>query len=199
MKHVIVAAHPRPDSFTLAMAKAYAAEVEAAGDVALLRDLYRMRFDPLLHPGELPDHPGFAPRSDVVEERREIADADVFVLVYPLWFNAAPAMLKGYIDRVFGMGFGYSPHSEGGNHPLLAGRKLVSFSCSGAPQHWVEASGAWNAMLNHFDSHLAAVVGLDVIGHHNLGGIVPGLRADVVQGHLDEVRRHARAIASAYH
>ena len=146
----------------------------------------------------MPDHPGFAPRSDVVEERREIADADVFVLVYPLWFNAAPAMLKGYIDRVFDMGFGYSPHSEGGNHPLLAGRKLVSFSCSGAPQHWVEASGAWSAMLNHFDSHLAAVVGLDVIGHHNLGGIVPGLRADVVRGHLDEVRRHAHAIVSAY-
>lgn len=198
MKHAIIAAHPRVDSFTLSMARAYAAEVEAAGDIAVTRDLYRMRFDPLLHPGELPDHPGFGPRSDVINERREIEDADIFTLVYPLWFNAPPAMLKGYVDRVFGMGFGYSPHREGGNHPLLSGRKLVSFTSSGAPQHWVEASGAWSAMLNHFDLHLAAVAGLEMIGHHNLGGIVPGLRANVVEGHLADVRRHAHAIALAY-
>lgn len=157
-----------------------------------------MRFDPILHPGELPDHPHFAPRSDEINERREIADADIFVMFYPLWFNAAPAMLKGYVDRVFVMGFGYSPHSNGGNHPLLAGRKLLSFTSSGAPQQWVENSGAWSAMLNHFDLHLAAVAGLEMIGHHNLGGIVPGLRADIVEGHLDDVRRRARAIALAY-
>lgn len=198
MKHVIIAAHPRLESFTLAMAEAYAAAVVDSGDQAIVRDLYRLAFDPTLHANELPDHSGFAPRSDVVSEREEIRDGDVFVLVYPLWFNAAPAILKGYVDRVFGMGFGYSPHHSGGNHPLLTGRKLVSFSCSGAPQHWVEASGAWQAMQAHFDQHLAAVTGLDLVGHHNLGGIVPGIRPDVVDAHLEGVRSHARAIVAAY-
>lgn len=198
MEHVIIVAHPRLESFTMAMAQAYAAEVEAAGDVALIRDLYRMGFDPLLEAEELPDHTDFAPREDVVRERQAISNGGVFVLVYPLWFNAAPAMLKGYVDRVFGMGFGYSPQGGGGNHPLLGGRKLVSFTGSGAPQHWVEASGAWAAMLSHFDLHLSAVTGLEMIGHHNLGGILPDIRADVVEGHLDAVRGHARAIADAY-
>lgn len=198
MNHAIIVAHPRHESFTLTMARAYAAEVEAAGDRTVMRDLYRMEFDPCLHASELADHEGFAPRADVAAERLTLKEIDVFVLVYPLWFNAAPAMLKGYVDRVFGMGFGYSPHSDGGNHPLLSGRRLVSFSSSGAPQHWVEATGAWSAMVHHFDDHLSAMTGMELIGHHNIGGIVPGIRPDVVERHLAEVRRHAGAVSRAY-
>lgn len=198
LKHVIIAAHPRLKSFTLAMAQGYAAAVEEAGDHSTTRDLYRLPFDPVLHEDELPDHPRFAPRSDVLRERDAIKDGDIFVLVYPLWFNAAPAILKGYVDRVFGMGFGYSPHHLDGNHPLLTGKKLVSFSCSGAPQHWVEASGAWQAMQAHFDQHFAAVTGLEIIGHHNMGGIVADLRPDVAEAHIEDVKRHAREIAAVY-
>ena len=53
-------------------------------------------------------------------------------------------------------------------------------------------------MQAHFDQHLAAVTGMQLIGHHNIGGIVAGIRKDVVDRHLDTVRRHARAIAGAY-
>ena len=120
------------------------------------------------------------------------------VLVYPLWFNSAPAILKGYVDRVFGLGFGFSEHHITGAQPLLGSKKLVSFTASGAPQRWVESSGAWAAMQAHFDQHLAAVTGMQLIGHHNIGGIVAGIRKDVVDRHLDTVRRHARAIAGAY-
>ena len=118
----------------------------------------------------MPDHLGVVVRPDVAREREAITGADIFALFYPLWFNATPAMMKGYVDRVFGMDFGYSARRQGGNRPLLGGRKLVTFTSSGAPQDWVERSGAWAAMQKHFDEHFAAVTGLEIIGHHNIGG-----------------------------
>jgi len=66
MKQVLVVAHPRSRSFTLAMAEAYAEAARAEGAKVDLRDLYRMGFDPVLHAQELPGHDDFAPRADVV-------------------------------------------------------------------------------------------------------------------------------------
>lgn len=195
MKQVLIVVHPREHSFTMAMATAYAAAARQEGGEVVVRDLYRQDFDPLLHADEMPDHEGFQPREDVLSERSAIGDADVFAFFYPLWFNAPPAMLKGYVERVFGMGFGYSPFGREGNQPLLSGRKLVSFSSSGAPQHWVESSGAWDAMRKHFDEHLAAMTGLELIGHYNVGEVIPGMREDVVDRHALAAAETARRIA----
>lgn len=195
MKQALIVSHPRLNSFTMTMVEAYAEAARGEGVELVLRDLYRLNFDPLLHMEELPDHEGFQPRADVTDERSVIGDADVFAFFYPLWFNAPPAMLKGYVDRVFGMGFGYSRFGLEGNQPLLSDRKLVSFTSSGAPQAWVESSGAWDAMRQHFDVHLASVTGLDLIGHHNIGGVAPGMRADVVSGHARTVAAIAAQIA----
>lgn len=159
MKHAVIVAHPNPHSLTCAAGAAYAAAVEALGHQALVRDLYQLGFDPRLQIAEIPEAAGHAFGADVLQERRLLADADVFAFVYPLWFNAPPAMLKGYIDRVFSMGFGYGP-ALGGTEPLLEGRKLISFSFSGAPESWVRDSGALRALMTVFDLHLAAVCGL---------------------------------------
>lgn len=198
MHHLIVVAHPDPRSFTMSMAQAYAQTVEGLGQTTDLRDLYQLAFAPCLPANELPWAKTFRVGADVMRERAAARRADVIVLVYPLWFNAAPAMLKGYVDRVFGLGFGFSEHHQGGNQPLLGDKKLVCFSCSGAPQHWVESSGAWAAMQTHFDQHLAAVTGMQLIGHHNIDGILPDLSKEAVDRHLHDVRRHAEAIAQAY-
>ena len=192
----VLVAHPRRRSFTVALAEAFAATARLAGAEVVVRDLYRLRFDPRLHSDELPDR--LVVRPDVAREREAIADADIFAFFYPLWFNAAPAILKGYVERVFGMGFGYSAPRGGGNQPLLAGRKMVSFTSSGAPQDWVESSGAWAAMQKHFDEHFAAMTGLENIGHHNVGGVTGGMRQDVVQRHRLEVSNRARRIVETY-
>ncbi|HEX6866382.1 MAG TPA: NAD(P)H-dependent oxidoreductase [Caulobacteraceae bacterium] len=146
----------------------------------MLRDLYRMGFDPRLQADEVPDHAGFAAADDVKAERALIGDADVFAFVYPLWFNAPPAMLKGYIDRVFGMGFGYGM-GQGGNRPLLTGRRMISITSSGAPSRWLEQTGAWEAIRNLFDEHLAAVCGFTLVGHVHFDGITPGITEEAVE------------------
>jgi NAD(P)H dehydrogenase (quinone) len=195
MKHSVIVAHPRPESLTCAIAEAYAEAVRKAGDAADVRDLYRMGFDPRLKESEIPGESGAVFGADVAAERARLADADVFAFVYPLWFNAPPAMLKGYVDRVFSLGFGYEP-GPGGTEPLLQGRRLISFTTSGAPESWVRDTGAFQALTTLFDAHVAAVCGMTVLDHVHNGGIAPGLSRDAAAEILDNVRAAAgRAVA----
>ncbi len=56
-----------------------------------------------------------------------------------------PAMMKGYIDRVFARGFAYGS-SEGIVHGLLGGKKAVLVTCSGAPLPVLVKSGSSNVV-----------------------------------------------------
>jgi NAD(P)H dehydrogenase (quinone) len=187
MKHAVIVAHPKTDSFTSTIASTYRDAGVGSGHEVIKRDLYVMHFDPCLPEAELPWSKNFAVRDDVLAERATLSDVDIFALFYPLWLNAPPAILKGYLERVFGMGFAYRSAS-GANAPMLAGKKLISFTSSGAPTEWVIQSGAWQSMRVFFDSHFATVCGLEVVDHIHFGGIVPGIRADSIDHDLQRVR-----------
>lgn len=191
MKHAIILAHPNPQSFNAAVARVYAETIRSLGGEADVRDLYQMGFDPRLRADELPWAEGAQPRADVVAERERLAEVRAFTFVYPLWFNAPPAILKGYVDRVFGMGFGFGS-AAGGSEPLLEGRLLLSLTSSGAPDRWVAQTGAVNALRHAFDDHVAEICGLSVLDHVHFGGLTPGVRPDVIEGILDQVRDVAR-------
>lgn len=191
MRHAVILTHPRPDSLTASAAEAYARAACEMGHEAQVRDLYRLGFDPCLKACEIPGTGGYCPEADVAAERAWLADADVFAFVYPLWFNAPPAMLKGYVDRVFSAGFGYAP-TPGGATPLLAGRRLISFTFSGAPADWLQETGARAALLTLFDHHLCAMSGMTLVDHVHQGGIVPGMTPEAATEALDVVRRTVR-------
>ncbi|HEY8002770.1 MAG TPA: NAD(P)H-dependent oxidoreductase [Phenylobacterium sp.] len=185
MKHAVIIAHPNEKSLACAVGQAYADAVTALGQAVVVRDLYRIGFDPCLKASEIPSPSGFHFGPDVIAEREQLADVDVFAFVYPFWFNAPPAILKGYVDRVFSMGFGYGP-ALGGTEPLLDGKKLISFTSSGAPESWVRETGAMQALMALFDHHVAAMCGLQLLDHVHVGGIVsditPEAFADVLEG-----------------
>jgi len=185
MKHAVILAHPKPTSFNASIAKACAERLSAKGQEVVVRDLYAMNFDPCLKAEEIPTDSSFAPGPDVVAERALLADVDSFIFVYPLWFNAPPAILKGYVDRVFSMGFGYAP----GMDPLLDGKTLLTFSTSGAPDSWVRSTEALTTLMNQFDVHLASVSGLRVIDHIHFGGILSNLNEEAAEDMLQQVRR----------
>lgn len=191
MKHAVILAHPNPASFNASMARAYGLAATALGHQVVVRDLYALDFDPRLASLELPFAESFEPGADVRAERMLLADADVYALVYPLWLNTPPAMMKGYLERVFGYGFAYGKEGHG-SEPLLTGKRLISFSSSGAPLHWVEESGAFAAIRTLFDNHFAAVCGLTPVEHVHFGHIVPGIRPDAVLRMLDEVGNTVR-------
>ena len=190
MKHALIVCHPGKRSFTLAMAEAFGEALRKAGHEVLVRDLYAMDFDPRLQAGEIPAPGGFAPGADVVAERAMLKDVTGFAFFYPVWFNAPPAMLKGYIDRVFGMGFGFGS-DHGGNEPRLVGRSLISFTSSGAPKSWMVQTGAWDAMRKLFDEHVAAMCGLTVLDHIHFGAIAPNITREAVKACADEARAAA--------
>jgi NAD(P)H dehydrogenase (quinone) len=191
MKHALIVAHPNPDSFNLTMAHAYETAAKALGHEVVVRDLYRLGFDPRLGQAEIPKPGGFSPGADVLAERALIGDADVFAFVYPLWFYAPPAMLKGYLDRVFGMGFGYGS-GQAGNTPLLRGRSMISITSSGAPEAWMRETGSWDAVRHLFDQHFSSVCGLALVEHLHFGGIVPDITADSVHDCEAEVNAAVR-------
>jgi NAD(P)H dehydrogenase (quinone) len=197
VKHAIVICHPSARSFTASVAKTYADVCGALGDEVIIRDLYRMGFDPCLKSQELPFDPAFEPGSDVLTERNLLGGCDTFAFFYPLWLNSPPAMIKGYWERVFGFGFAYGARGHSYT-PLLTGRKLISFSSSGAPASWMQESGNLPAVRALFDSSFAAVCGMSVLDHVHFGGILPGASAPFVQARLEEVQqtvnRHFRRI-----
>jgi NAD(P)H dehydrogenase (quinone) len=191
VKHVIIFAHPNPASFNGSVATAYSNALQERGHYVVVRDLYKMGFDPCLKLGEIPGPHGFTPQPDVVAERLLLADADAFAFVSPLWFNAAPAILKGYVDRVFGMGFGYLPVT-GGTKPNLSGRPLTCFTSSEAGDQDVRSAGSIEALEMIFERHLAAVCGLAMQDHVHFAGVVPEMGDETVTAMLERVRQAAQ-------
>ena len=196
MKHALIVGHPNQDSFTMTIARAYAEEARALGHEVLLRDLYRMGFEPRLGDREIPRPAGFAAADDVLVERKFIAEADVFAFVYPVWFNLPPAEVVGYVQRVFGMGFGYGPIHGGRNEPLLVGRSMISFSSSGAPTSWIKSEGGLEALRNLFDEHVANTCGMKPLDHVHFGRVTPGMAKAHVDESVDTTKRAVRSLAT---
>ncbi|MET3667609.1 NAD(P)H-dependent oxidoreductase [Caulobacter sp. 1776] len=187
MKHAVILAHPKPTSFCATIARTCVEHLRAADQEVVLRDLYALDFDPRLKAEEMPTQSGATPASDVAAERALLKDVKSLIFVYPFWFNAPPAILKGYVDRVLSMGFGYA--SIGGRmEPLLDGVTLMSFSTSGAPEHWVNSTGALKALMTVFDLHLCGVCGLRLLDHKHFGDVVSNMTEEWAQDMLHQVR-----------
>ena len=188
MKHAVIISHPNAASFTASAAVAYAQACGSLGHGTVVRDLYRMEFDPCLKPMELPFGASFQPAPEVAAERDLLRDCDVFALFYPLWLNAPPAMMKGYLERVFGFGFAYGAGGHSYN-PLLTGRKLISVSSSGAPLMWLKQTGALAAVHNLFDEYFAKLCGMTALEQVHTGGVTAGASQPFVEARLEDVRR----------
>ncbi|SCG50547.1 NAD(P)H-dependent oxidoreductase [Micromonospora coxensis] len=100
---LVIDGHPDAGSFSDALARAYVEGARSGGhDVRLLR-LREMRFEPVLHGGFTHPQP-LEPA--LVEAQQAIRWCQHLVIVTPCWWWSVPALLKGFIDRVFLPGFG---------------------------------------------------------------------------------------------
>ncbi|CAM5483321.1 Glutathione-regulated potassium-efflux system ancillary protein KefF [Streptomyces avidinii] len=120
---LVVVAHPRGDSLTAQLARRAVARLTAAGHAVDLLDLHAEGFDPRLGPEDEPDwaDPDKEYSAEVRAHMGRIAAADVIVVVFPLWWFGLPALLKGWIDRVWNHGFAYG----GGPRPALKGKRML--------------------------------------------------------------------------
>ena len=147
---LLTLAHPNPDSLNGATAKSIQRALEEKGHSVKLNDLYRTDFDPKLGfkdfeqwgKGEVP--------TDVKAMQEDIAWADGLVFVYPNWWNSRPALLKGYIDRVYTKGFAWDFGANGLEGKLKGKQTLVAVT-SGTPKELYQGLGI---PTEHLQNHM---------------------------------------------
>jgi NAD(P)H dehydrogenase (quinone) len=195
VSHLVILGHPSTESFNATLAEAYMATVRSKGQHAILRDLYAIDFDPLLKEAErTASGPTMVP-DDARHELELATQSDVVVFVYPLWFGAPPAIIKGYLDRVFGAATRYVDFTNPKKSPF-AGKRLAVISTSGSSLPWLEGQGIWISLRQSFDQYLKAVVGFSRCDHYHADGIVDGLGPSHAARVIYEVTDFANKICS---
>ncbi|WP_243348616.1 NAD(P)H-dependent oxidoreductase [Parabacteroides sp. FAFU027] len=101
-KILIINGNPEKDSFSTALSERYEMGAKKAGATCNTIHLSELKFDPILRHGyntrtEL--------EPDLMDVVYEIESSDHLVFIYPCWWSTFPALLKGFIDRVFLPGF----------------------------------------------------------------------------------------------
>ncbi|KRN28395.1 NADPH-quinone reductase (modulator of drug activity B) [Lactobacillus selangorensis] len=141
MKTVIIFDHPYTmaasnniphfRSYSAALAKHTQEFLEANGDSVDVIDLDADQFDPVMHQEDLTNwrmRRSISPQADDYYER--INNADRLIFIFPVWWELMPAMMKGFIDKVFAKGKLVSTHPK----VLLAKRPQIDvFTVAGTP------------------------------------------------------------------
>src|SRR5690349_12012229 len=181
MRVFIVHAHHEPTSFNGALTREAVASLGAAGHEVVVSDLYAMGFDPVSdrrnfrtvqdperlkqqneesHASECDGYVG-----ELQAEMDKLAWCDALVLQFPLWWLGLPAILKGWVDRVFAVGRAYG----GGRYfstGLLAPRRAMCSVTVGGPADAYSNVGAYGplaAILRPIHHGILGFVGFTVV------------------------------------
>ncbi|MBP7867951.1 MAG: NAD(P)H-dependent oxidoreductase [Acidobacteria bacterium] len=165
MNVVILYAHPNPESYNHAVLEAVRGELAAAGHAVTVRDLYALGFDPVLKGADFAAFKVGETPGDIAREQAFIRDADLVVAVHPVWWFNQPAILKGYIDRVFSYGFAYAVGANG-IEPLLKGKKAAILNTTGGDEAVYVNYGFKDALLKTLDAGIYGFCGMEVVLHH---------------------------------
>lgn len=138
MNVLLVLAHPGPDSFNHACAKAAIAGLERAGHRVDMIDLYADDFTAAMSRDERVAYDTESPILDdqVADHAARLKRSDALVFVYPTWWSGLPAILKGWLERVMvpGVSFEFDPVSGKVRPALQHVRRIVGISTYGSPR-----------------------------------------------------------------
>jgi NAD(P)H dehydrogenase (quinone) len=161
---LVIMAHPEKSSLTRAVARAIAEALQAHGRDAEMVDLAAERFDPVFG---LADHAAFnrkgALPDDVQAEQRRIDRADHLILVYPVYWWAMPALLKGWIDRVFVAGWAFDEDAEGRITKRLGRLKVSLVAIAAASESTYVKRGYREAMKVQIETGIFDFCGAPVV------------------------------------
>jgi Putative NADPH-quinone reductase (modulator of drug activity B) len=190
MNHLIVFAHPNQKSFCKGIVDTIENASKEKGDNICVRDLYEIGFDPILKPSDFVALQSGNIPEDIKTEQEHVKWADIITFVYPVWWVGLPAMLKGYVDRVFSYGFAYES-VNGAPRGLLTGKKALVFCTTGTPNEVYEQNGMHNSMKQTTGAGIFGFTGIEEI-KHTFFGAVPYLSEDSLKEYLKEVEKIVR-------
>ncbi|NNP73363.1 NAD(P)H dehydrogenase [Acinetobacter defluvii] len=211
MNILIVHAHPEPLSFTNSLKNTAIDVLQKLGHEVEVSDLYAMNFNPVASAADFtergnPDYLNYALEQrhaskhhvladDIQTEIEKVQKADLLILNFPMYWMSMPALLKGWIDRVFVSGIFY-----GGkrfyNHGGMAGKKaMLCFTLGGRDHMFGETAihGAMDNILIPIQRGTLAYVGYEVlppfIAYH-----VPYISQEAREQMLVDYRQHLHNI-----
>lgn len=164
MKHLIIYAHPNPGSLNGHLKQTLVEHLCRKGHKVELRDLNLLSFNPVLSLDDMYGQMKGCVTDDVEKEQEYITWADRITFIHPIWWTGLPAILKGYIDRVFSYGFAYR-YDQGVQKGLLKGKEVVIINTQGKSQAEYHAMGMDRALSLTSDNGIYLYCGLEVIQH----------------------------------
>ncbi|MCC9018797.1 MULTISPECIES: NAD(P)H-dependent oxidoreductase [Flavobacterium] len=164
MKNLIVYAHPNTGSLNHFFKQIIAERLEESGQEFVVRDLNAINFNPVLSLADMTGQRVGEIAGEVKIEQDFIAWADRIVFIYPIWWTGMPAIMKGYIDRVFSYGFAYR-YDQGIQKGLLTGKKAIIINSHGKSNAEYESIGMDKALALTSDIGIFNYCGLDVQKH----------------------------------
>ena len=189
MNILIVFAHPEPKSLNGSLKDFMVKRLEKSGHGVQVSDLYAMqwkatldaddntkkqegvRFDPA-QDSKQAFHDG-TQSADIAHEQEKLRWADAVILQFPLWWFSMPAILKGWIERVYAYGFAYGvgEHSDKhwgdryGEGNLVGKRAMLVVTAGGWESHYSERgiNGPINDILFPIQHGILFYPGFDVL------------------------------------
>lgn len=163
MKTLIVYAHPEPRSLNGSLRDLAVSTLETAGHEVRMSDLYAMNWKAVVDAADYGPHASnplkvaqdsgraFDTRTltpDVLAEQEKLLWADTMIFQFPMWWYTMPAILKGWVDRVFTYHFAYgvgehsdTKYGDRFGEGTLAGRKALLSVTTGGPESHYTARG----------------------------------------------------------
>ena len=142
MRLLVIFCHPCSESYGAAIYELACRTLRATGHELRTHDLYRENFNPVLSTEEWKQYLSH-PEVNQGTQAHYIADlkwAEGLVVIYPTWFYGPPAMLKGWLERVWlpGVTFEIAPAKQRRPKPKMQNiRLLVGITTSGSPWWWI--------------------------------------------------------------
>lgn len=171
MNVLIVYAHPDPHSLNASLKNYAVQHLEAAGHTVQVSDLYAMEWNATLSASEIPEREHH--RADVLREQEKLRWADAVIFQFPLWWFSMPAIMKGWFDRVYTLGFGYGvgEHSDRrwgdryGEGSLAGKRAMLMVTTGGWESHYGPRgiNGAIDDLLFPIQHGMLFYPGMDVL------------------------------------
>jgi|ERR1035437_1151238 NAD(P)H dehydrogenase (quinone) len=131
--HLIIYAHPDSKSFNHSVLETVTSSLEKKNSSYKVIDLYAINYNPVLSLEELKGKNS----EQTVEFQKWIKESTNLIFIFPVWWFRAPAILEGFCDKVFTVGFSYRFKKIIGTYgvpiALLKDKSVTAFITHGAP------------------------------------------------------------------
>jgi NAD(P)H dehydrogenase (quinone) len=189
MNVLLVLAHPEPASLNGALHRFMVDRLTANGHSVRVSDLYAMRWKPALDADDFPTRDAATPfdpildsqrafetgtqAADVAAEQEKLLWADAVILQFPLWWYSMPAILKGWVERIYAYGFAYGVGEHSDRHwgdrfgeGVMAGKRaMLVVTAGGWASHYAPrgVNGPMEELLFPIQHGILYYPGFDVL------------------------------------